>query len=376
MTRWIVLVLAIVGLSAVATVLVNYMPSQGEADLVPLYPTGSDKPKGPPPEIEIVGNPVHNFGLMTQQDKGHKTWEIKNVGTGDLILTGGHPSCSCTLLNLKPGMNITVKPGDHYDLEVEWETRDNKGAYSKNASLYTNDPGHPELTFIVEGEVQPAIIAVPEELQLSVGNVENDKPHEYYIVLASPDQPDMKVVGYSSSRPEMLEFSSRELNHQEKSSLKFPRGLRVTVTLKPIPILGPFHEEFVIKTDHPRRAEIHREISGTIVGPLTFNPSAIRLSEVDPKKGDSFTSRISILGAESTTFKVLKAPEKVKVTIVPVDEKIQASASDKTIRYYEMNVTVEPGLPTGVVREDIILGTDHPRAAEVRIPFYAQIVGD
>jgi len=78
---------------------------------------------------------------------------------------------------------------------------------------------------------------------------------------------------------------------------------------------------------------------------------------------------------------VLKAPEKVKVTIVPVDEKTQddTSKSDdpkKTIRYYQLTVTVPPGLPTGVIHEDIVLGTDHPRASEIRVPFYSQIVED
>lgn len=35
---------------------------------------------------------------------------------------------------------------------------------------------------------------------------------------------------------------------------------------------------------------------------------------------------------------------------------------------YKMTVTVRPGTPAGPVDGDIVLKTDHPRAAEMKIP--------
>jgi hypothetical protein len=377
MTRWIILVLAVVGLSAAATVAINSMPTRGDADLLPAFTTGSDTPTGPLPEVEVVGDPVHRFGLMAQDTKGHKSWVIKNVGEGDLILTGGHPSCSCTLLNLREGTNVTVKPGGEYELKVEWETRQNQGPYHKNASLYTNDPKHQELTFLVEGEVQPSIIVMPTEAELTAGSIENDEPHEFHIIVTSPDHPEMKILGYSSSRPEMLSFKAQDLTKDEKAQLKFPTGYKVTVTVNPIPILGPFHEEFTVKTDHPTRPEIHREIAGTILGPITFNPGSLRIAEVDPKKGASVTTRVTVRNSDgATTFKAVNPSEKLKITVVPVDMKTEAGSSEKPIRYYDLTATLQPGAPTGVINENIVLETNHPRASQVKLPFHALVIGE
>ena len=44
------------------------------------------------------------------------------------------------------------------------------------------------------------------------------------------------------------------------------------------------------------------------------------------------------------------------------------SSGDGKAAKYQLTVTVPPGLPAGMMIEDIILKTDHPQAKEVKIP--------
>ena len=373
MKRWLLLTVAIVAVSAGMTVAVQYLPAGPATNSLPFGNEAADDPNKPRPIAEVDGTTVHEFGRMPQQTKGGRIWKIKNTGNADLVLTGGHPACSCTLLNLKDGESHTVKPGEAFDLNVEWETRLNSGRYSKNASLYTNDPNRPELVFVVQGEVQPAIITIPNEDTMDMGDLPNEKPHEFYVVLGSPDRPDFKITGVTTSRPELFETDVRELSKEERIAAKMPQGYRLTIKVKQTGALGNFLEELMIRTDHPVRPEIHRAMAGKVIGPVNVMPALLKAN--DAKPNEEITGTIWVTGQDSTTFTVAKVPGKLKVTIAPDDEK-NKSAQPGQGHAYRITLAIPAGTPPGVISEDVVLKTNHPRAAELKVPVYIQVLGD
>jgi hypothetical protein len=96
--------------------------------------TGNDSVKGP--RIEIAPE-SHDFGKVKQNQKLDKEFELKNVGTEDLVLGRISTSCGCTAaLTSKK----TLKPGESTSLKVTFETRRYKGAVQRSVSIASNDP--------------------------------------------------------------------------------------------------------------------------------------------------------------------------------------------------------------------------------------------
>lgn len=96
--------------------------------------TGNDSVKGP--RIEIAPE-LHDFGKVKQNQKLVKEFELKNVGTEDLVLGRISTSCGCTAaLTSKK----TLTPGESTSLKVTFETRRYKGAVQRSVSIASNDP--------------------------------------------------------------------------------------------------------------------------------------------------------------------------------------------------------------------------------------------
>jgi hypothetical protein len=96
----------------------------------------ADDEKFEGPRIEIVPE-SYDFGKVQQNQKLVKEFDIKNVGTEDVVLGRISTSCGCTAaLTSKK----TVKPGESAALKVTFETRRYKGAVQRSISIASNDP--------------------------------------------------------------------------------------------------------------------------------------------------------------------------------------------------------------------------------------------
>lgn len=378
MMRWVLLAMLVVAASAGLTYLASVMPSGPDTAVEgPVLggPADEEEAIGPPPRAVVEGDPVHDFGVMPQDDKGRHTWIVKNEGQGDLKLKGGHPACSCTVLSLAEGETKVLKPGESFSLEVEWETRMNRDRYEKQAAIYTNDPNHRELVFVVTGIVQPALVTIPPqpEFAISAGQVRNDQPREFHAMVASPAMPEMAITGIINPRPDLMEVRHEPLTADEQISLRVKSGHKVTVTVRPTPQLGSFVEQLLIRTDNPKAAEVPLRIAGRVVGPVTVVPETVRLFDVSGPKGGEVHARIWVQDQAETRFTVAKKPDALKVAVEPADDKGEAEGEPGG-RAYRLIVTVPPGTPTTVINGTIDLETDHPRASEVRVPVYVRVL--
>jgi hypothetical protein len=116
-------------------------------------------------------------------------------------------------------------------------------------------------------------------------------------------------------------------------------------------------------------------VAGTVVGPITAVPEAIRRNGVPGPAGQVFAVTLCVRGRDVTRFDLEAAPEKLKVRIAPADEKAEAAAAAAKVRKYRMTVTVPPGTAPGVIAGPIVLKTNHPQAGEVKIPVHLVVLG-
>jgi hypothetical protein len=361
MLRWIALAVIVVVIVAAATFM-----SLNSTVADPMPAPAAPRPTGPTAKLELGEPATFEFGTLPQLSGGKHTWEIKNVGEVDLELVLGKTTCSCTVAKLKSAEGedkpkLVVKPHDSTKIDVEWLTKTFHDDYSQGVTFTTNDPAHESVSINVHGTVHPPVIMYPGET-ISFSSASNEEAQERKVAVFSMDRPGTKLTKLTTSRPELLVVRSQPLSAEDRKMLKTKDGgYWVIVEMKPGMPLGRFQEELMIETDHPLKSDIKVAISGTAVGPISVIPGRVRMSSVSSSQGASCDVTLSVRGGKPTNFEVVRHPEKLDVRITP-DE-----LSSQTGRY-KMTVTVPPGTSAGPVDGEIVLKTDHPRAAEMKIP--------
>ncbi len=363
MVRWIILASLVVILTVAGTFVVSYVPDASPEPAIALHKT----PEGPPPKLELVGPPQFDFGTMPKRTDGAHSWEIKNVGEGPLEIWLEDTSCSCTVAKLaddkKTGAaakkSVTVPPGESTPIEVSWNTKE-WIAFGQTATLGTNDPKQRSVTLRVRGKVLMPVAIEPSET-VAFPSVSYEESSRSNLKILSPDQAGLKLTKVTSSKPGLVVTDVKPMTPEEIKELGVLSGYHLIVEVKPGLPLGPFREEVVIQTDHPKQPEVKLAVSGRVMGPISVTPEKLGMPNVGSREGASRDVSLVVRGGKETHIEVAYAPEKLKVAVVP----------DKASRVpgrYRMTVTVPPGTPGGLVDDRIVLKTDHPQAGEIKIP--------
>lgn len=373
MIRWILLAVLVVAVSASVPIVLSALPSD-ESGSIDLHP--APKPTGPVGKLSVEGEPVHDFGIMAQDGHDEKTWVIKNVGEGNLDLLKGNTSCRCTVTNFQNNQSkIVLKPGESTEMKISWHAKpDDNGPFAQEASIETNDPAQPKLTFRITGNVQPAISMEPPVPDFDFSTTPNDVKTPSRLALSSSDKPDFKITSVTSTRPDVIETAVSPLTDEEMKQLKYKSGYRVDINLLPSKDLGAFSEEVVINTDHPMRPTIRVAVHGNRVGPIALIPGSIRIHDATSSDGGSKTLVLTVRDREEPTkIEIEGQPEKFQVKIEPVDKKGDASK----VHHYRLIATVPPGTAPGVSKGELLLKTDHPSVRQVKVPYdVAVLSGD
>jgi len=370
MLRWFLIAILAAGLTMGVIIAPSFVsrPSNKASDDLK-FPTKTPEQNGPAPVAVVDHEPVYQFDSMPQNAEGVHVWKVTNGGKTDLELTKGPSTCSCTIANFtNDESKFTLKPGESTEIKLKWETRLNNGEFKKSASILTNDPLKPSIDFVVQGLVRPAVMVRPMEQVVNFGNVSNEKPNEQNVHTFSTDMPNFKITSISVSRPDFIETVTEPFEAENVAGLKETekvKGYVVTVRLKKGMPVGLFSEEMVIKTDHPKQGDIKVSLSGKMSGPISSFPEILRMSQISAEKGGSAQTVLIVRDKRATKFEVAGAPDVVKVSVKPADDK---SAKDAATGRYIMTVTIPPNSKPGALEGDIVLKTDHPMASEVKIP--------
>ena len=106
MVRWVIFSVAVVALTAAATLCSTYLAAGTAREELVL--TGRDKPAGPPGTASVEEPLVYKFGTMPQKAEGAHEWVLTNKGQGEIKITPGKGSCSCTIANLAEGATASL----------------------------------------------------------------------------------------------------------------------------------------------------------------------------------------------------------------------------------------------------------------------------
>lgn len=366
MKRWLILAALAVVISSVA-VTVQFMGASTRP-LVPVYPAGpaevATKAGILQPKAVLEGEQTYYFGTLPQRTTGKHVWTVRNEGKGKLTLWMISSTCSCTLAKFKNGEKAIVPPGESTEIVLEYETRENNGTYEKGAEIGTNDPGLPQFSLHVKGQVFPAVQTFPPGASINYTTIANDEPdHKAFLAVYSKDRPDVKILDIKTSRPNDIKVDVQPLPPNEAKQVAGldTGGHKLIVHVGPGMTLGNFREEVIVKTDHPQQPELRVQVIGKMTGPVNVVPAALMMHQASGKAGAQGDVIISVRNNRETKFEVEKAPKGIEVAINSLD------AGGKKGRY-KLTVTVPPGTAPQNIEGEVILKTDHPMAGQVSVP--------
>ena len=377
MKPWIILIAVALLTTVTATVAVPLL-SQGST---PGFSRGPQLVAPPTeitqdaPEVEVTSALTHDFGIMAQESEGKYGWIFQNKGKGILELRNLGTDCSCTIAQIgktdaQGKTMLPVDPGKEERVELTWNTRQINGAYKKSAKIGTNDPRQPFVMLSVEGKVYPAVQVIPADSVLSFQTISNDEPAVRKAFIFSKDRPELQVTRLVSDNPAELEVKSRPMTAEELAAIDIKAGIALEMTFKPSGELGEFRHEVLAEIDHPDKREVRLQVVGTVTGPVTFSPSRAIIHNATSSDGGSVNLIVWVRGRTGTKITLEQAPAGIDATFTEI-----AHPPDIPGTRYRMTVRVAPGTDPGQIQGELLLKTDHPQAAQIRVPVDALVVG-
>ncbi len=375
MTRWVLLGGAVVILSLAATLAVQWLPAATTTGPIPGAPKSESGPRG---VATVEEGLVHEFGTMAQETVGAHTWTLKNTGQGDLKLTVGNASCSCTIANIEKDKSKVLAPGDETEIRLGWSTKDRNGKFHQYAQIITSDPEKPIIQFEIDGEIRPAILVTTLDglsgEALYFANASNNEAHTLSLAVFSVDRPEMIIEEATVVRKDRFDVEIKPLDDEQREKLHVHAGgHQLVVTLKPGAVLGDFKDELTIKTDHPAMKVKKVPVGGKVTGPISFMPANCKMT-VDSKQGATKEVRITVRNQAETEW-TITAPKGLETEVRATEQINKAADGSVRMRTYVLTVTVPAGAKSGLIRGDIVLQTNHPLAREVRLPLDITIIG-
>lgn len=130
-------------------------------------------------KVQVIGNDVHNFGVIAKGEIVKHTFQLKNISKGILNLDRVESSCGCTatLLSKK-----TLKPNEIARITAEFNSEGFSGFQEKNIYVYEKNNPSPIYTLKIQATVKVELEIVPMYLVFDNAIVGVDKQAMIQIV--------------------------------------------------------------------------------------------------------------------------------------------------------------------------------------------------
>lgn len=369
----------ILGVAAfVGTVWVGkYLEKSPNSRLTPAAPVKSEPlPQVGPPAKAVVDNMVHDFDSMERHSKGEHVFTIRNEGEGTLLLEKGTATCKCTKFHLGESDDVKkmeLPPGKSINVTVAWKVEGTSPTFHQDATVRTNDPTQPELTFRIKGKVVYVLFVRPER-RLMAPDVVAGTPTQAVGVVGSRLLKDFEIISLDSSS-EFMTATSTRLEEKDLKALDAKVAYRIDATIQPNIPIGRFTGFITVKgVGEGRTFEEKIEVSTNRIGPIKivgaqFNEKTMTLNMGDFSIADGKRADLSMFvksaGDEEIEFHVVESTnEQIKLTIER-DEKFQGGLKNR----FRLRFEVPAGAltePNGKGRVEFQVETNHPKLKSLK----------
>ncbi|HUP42227.1 MAG TPA: DUF1573 domain-containing protein [Thermoanaerobaculia bacterium] len=224
----------------------------------------------------VVAEPVIDAGLVPVGEQVEAEFTIRNTGDAPLEITQVRPACGCTVAEY----DEVIAPGGSGTVRAVVDTKSEVGANAKAITVYTNDPRNPRLQLTIKSDVRPFLTLDPGYARFTAF-VHLDRDQSSPQLLWTDDFQGLAITGVESPQP-WIEVSYREATAAERIAEASGRQWRVDVTLAKEAPVGPVADRVLVRTNHPRQAQVEIPVSGFVRPVVGVSPPAVDFGKVDP----------------------------------------------------------------------------------------------
>jgi len=222
-------------------------------------------PTSNPNAKALIEKTTHNFGVMDVKATGTHDFFIKNVGTEVLTLTVDRTTCSCTGIDITP---TRVLPGRTAKCHLKYNAEQAiTGKFSQGGIIRTNDPNNTEIRLIVEGVFTNSVVLQPSSVNFS--RVPAGTSRTATIRFYGFEHEPLQISSPMWTNTEHFDFQwepAKPNDLEDDGYLSLASSVvEGTITLKPGLPVGPFQEQFQVKTNSSGMINISFLVRGQIV---------------------------------------------------------------------------------------------------------------
>jgi hypothetical protein len=273
-----------------------------------------------------------------------------------------------------------LKPEESTSITIEWHATVPPGPFRQSATIETNDPARPQLTFTIAGDVTSSIRVEPDNIAFS--GISMNEPHTADVNIFSYRPGQLKLLNYEfmeASNADKFELRAETMPaNAVKEEKDAESGVVLHVTVKPGLPLGTFRQKIKINLNQSN-GSVEVPIEGNTVsdvmvaGPAWDDErSLLTLGTVSSREGSKAELFILAHGPHRKQLnpKVKEVtPDVLKVAF----GQPQIGSGDGPVRI-PVTVEIPPGLPSmlhlggeeGKVGE-ILIDSGDPDAKTIRI---------
>jgi hypothetical protein len=140
---------------------------------------------------------------------------------------------------------------------------------------------------------------------------------------------------------------------------------------------GRYHKSATVLTNDPQHQSIEFAADGEIHPAVAVYPDPtvnfLEISNDDP----DHRAGVAVFSADKPDLKITKL-ESSRPGVVVVDQAPLTEEDCKKLKVkagYRINLDVKLGMPLGSFREEVVIGTDHPKQPEIRLTLLGRVVG-
>jgi hypothetical protein len=326
---------------------------------VPASATASAADSGTPHGKAVVVEAIKDVGEVAKGDKVAQDFQIRNDGPVPLTITDVKAACGCTVASF----DKLIAPGKMGQVHVVVDTVTFTGPIAKGVTVYTSDPGNPQIELTIRAKIEPYIAVKPGYARYVTVRGEG-KEGTIVQTLYAPDGGSMDIVKVESPFP-YLTATFREAQEGERLPDVKVKQWRVEMTLSNDAPPGPIAGYVTVHTLHAKQKLVEIPVSG-FVRPVMA---------ITPPKGDF--GKIEVKEPVHQAFDVRNfATEPIKVLSVdPLGPGMEAKLQSlEEGREYAVRLTLSPTMPKGPFHSKLVLHTDSAKVPVLELDLTGTVI--
>jgi hypothetical protein len=252
-----------------------------------------------------------------------------------------------------------IPPGQEGTINFEIDGKRIHEAFSKSASVSTNDPKHPMLTIAVAGKVIPYVEIQPSR-QIYLSGMYGEKVSKEIIVSSNEKKKNFKITGLSSNIDDKITYSYAPDTE--------PGRYKITVWKNPkLPTLNTWGNLNIdTNSEHSSRTVIQVSVAtrGSIIcQPAQLNFGALKFSQAGALE-KPVSQSLEVMKVEGQF-----AIKNVSFTTGDYKAKVETLEAGKR---YKVDVDFAPATKKKNFYDEMIINTDDPQEPSLRIRLIAR----